>query len=92
MKAIEIMDFQGIKTTVEVDMDKIATINLDVVTGDEILTVVYKDYTIKRFDSSHDRLRDCNDGGYVIFNEATGINLLEDDKWINRTSSYDYLW
>lgn len=84
------MDYQGNKTTVDIDMDKVGAINLDIVTGDEILTVVYKDYTTERFDSSYDRRMDFNDGGYVVFNEAEGINLLEDDEWLNRKSSYDY--
>lgn len=89
-KAIEIMDWQGTKTTVKVDMDKVAAINLEVVSGDEILVVVYKNYTIKKFDSSHDRRIDFSDGSYVVFNEAKSVNLLEDDEWLNRKSSYDY--
>lgn len=89
-KAIEIMDWQGTRTTVKVDMDTVAAINLDIVSGDEILVVVYKNYTIRKFDSSYDRRMDFSDGGYVVFNEAKGVNLLEDDEWLNRKSSYDY--
>lgn len=89
-KAIEIMDWQGTKTTVKVDMDKVAAINLEVVSGDEILVVVYKDYTIEKFDSSYDRRMDFSDGSYVVFNEERSVNLLEDDEWLNRKSSYDY--
>lgn len=89
-KAIEIMDYQGNKRTIDIDMDNVGAINLEVITGDEILTVVYKDYTTERFDSSCDRRMDYYDYDYVVFNEAKGINLLEDDKWLNRKSSYDY--
>lgn len=89
-KTIEIMDWQGKKTAVDIDMDEVGAINLNIVSGDEILLVVYKDYTTKRFDSSRDRRMDYDDGSYVVFNEAEGINLLEDDKWLHRESSYDY--
>ena len=52
---------------------------VNVVTGDEILNVTYKDGSEKRFDSSDDRTRDFYDGNYELYNTETEpeINELE---------------
>ena len=68
------------------DIKEIESMYIDVITGDEVLVVVYKDYTIKEFDSSNTRCEDRHEGRYLIYNEQLGINLLKDKDF------YDDLW
>ena len=74
------------------DIEEIESMYIDVISGDEVLFVVYKDYTIKEFDSSHTRCKDNLDARYPIYNEPIGLNLLTNEKFLNRRGSYDYLW
>ena len=74
------------------DIKEIGSIYIEVISGDEVLFVVYKDYTIKEFDSSHTRYKDHLDARYPIYNEPIGLNLLKDEKFLNRKDSYSYLW
>lgn len=74
------------------DIKEIESMYIDVIAGDEVLVVVYKDYTIKEFDSSNTRCEDHLDARYPIYNELTGLNLLKDEKFLNRRDSYSYLW
>ena len=74
------------------DIKEIESMYIDVISGDEVLFVVYKDYTIKEFDSSHTRCKDHLDARYPIYNEPIGLNLLKNEDFLNRRGSYDYLW
>jgi hypothetical protein len=76
---------------IEVDVGDIETIGamrMRVVSGDEILTVIYKDYTISEFDSSSDRCMNFYDGEYDVYNAETGLNLFNKDVFMNRRRSY----
>ena len=59
-----------------------------VVTGDEILQVIYKDYTIEEFDSSDDRNAEFYNGEYDVYNVVTGLNLFDKEAFMKRTRSY----
>lgn len=72
------------------DRDDIAMISIKVVTGDEIATVIYKNYTIAEFDSGVNRMQDFYDGEYVIYRFDEDNNLIDSDKFKNRTTSYDF--
>lgn len=86
---IKLLDYKGTKTNVDIgDLDAIAAMSIDVITGDEILTVVYKDYTVKKFDSSNTRCMDFYDNSYEVYNINESINLLEYEKFVHRTNSY----
>ena len=74
------------------DIKEIGSMYIEVLSGDEVLYVVYKDYTIKEFDSSNTRCEDCHEGGYPIYNKQIGINFLKDEDFLNRKDSYDYLY
>lgn len=90
---IKLLDYQGKETMVDVgELDTIGSMEIDVVTGDEILTVVYKDFTRRRFDSSRDRRVNFNDGGYEIYNVNESNNALFDPKFVDRKTSYEYMW
>lgn len=88
---IKLLDRTAKETRVDIgDLKDIAVMRIDVVTGDEILTVIYTDYSVKKFDSSNDRLANFADNDYEIYNIVTGVNLLTDDEFMGRTNSYWY--
>ena len=72
------------------NFEDVYLITVDVVSGDEILKVLYKDGKMEVFDSdTHSRCTDYNDGTEIVYMPGV-INLLEDQKWLNRKDSYDY--
>ena len=77
---IRLLDYQNKIIVVDVgDIKEIGSMYIEVLSGDEVLYVIYKDYTIKEFDSSNTRCEDSHEGGYSIYNEQIGINLLKDE-------------
>lgn len=87
-KIINIMDYQGKKSKVKIDnFDNVVRLEIEVISGDEILYVLYKDYSTEKYDSAEDRIMDFNDAFYCIYDITKNINHL--DKWKKRTSSYD---
>ena len=90
---IKILDYRSREKEVDVgELKDIRKIAVDVITGDEILYITYKDGSIKRFDSSDDRTRDFYDGNYELYNTdiEPEINELDNPEWLNRTN-YSYL-
>lgn len=87
---IDLIDWKDEKHPVDIgDLDNIEEMFIKVVTGDEILHVLYKDGTDKFFDSSEDRMADFDDGIYPIY--VSGLWCIDKDKFINRKTSYDIL-
>lgn len=87
-KTITIMDYNNVKKKVKIDnFDNVVRLEIEVMSGDEILRVLYKDYSVEKYDSSNSRLMDFNDAFYCIYDITKNINHL--DKWKKRTSSYD---
>ena len=90
---IKLLDYENNIKVVDVgDIKEIEFMCIEVISGDEVLLVIYKDHTIKEFDSSNTRCEDRHEGRYLIYNELTGINLLKDKDFLNRINSYSYLW
>lgn len=91
---LELLNYMSKKMEVEIgELNDIARIDIEVVTGDEIARVIYKDYSTDEFDSdTSGRMADYPDGGYTIYNITDGTNLLDDEKWKNRKGSYEYIW
>ena len=86
---VKLLDYAGKAFEADVgDINNIGSMSIRVVTGDEILTVVNKDFTVRTFDSSSDWLHDFHDGKYDIYNAATGFSMLNKAAFMNRTSSY----
>ena len=48
------------------DFEEVVELRVEVISGDEILKVLYKNGGQKEFDSSDDRCLDCYDGNYYI--------------------------
>lgn len=88
---LKLMDWEGKTVEHEVgNIDDIGLIEIEVISGDEVATVIYKDYTVAKYDSSGCRNVDYADYAYTLYNTTKGINLLDDPKWKNRESSYWY--
>lgn len=100
---LTLMNYRNDKVSVDIgDREDIGTIFISIISGDEIAHITYKDFSQKRFDSNELlgelRLMDFDDGCYMLYNinECYMLyninekdNLLDNPKWINRTSSYD---
>ena len=87
---IELMDYESKKVAVEVgNLEDIARIKIKVKTGDEVMTVFYKNYTEREFDSCINRMCDFDDGCYTLYDFRTpGDSLLDAPEFINRKNSY----
>ena len=89
---IKLLDCKDKISFVDVgDIKEIESMYIEVISGNEVLFVVYKDYTVKEFDSSNIRCEDRHEDRYLIYNEQLGINLLKNEDFLNRKDSYDYL-
>lgn len=87
---IELMDYQSKKVTFDIgNIEDIVKIVIEVLTGDEVATVLYRDYNIKKFDSSYERMTDYYDYEYIVYDAINGINLLNDEIFLNREDTYD---
>lgn len=90
---LEIIDYSGdkVKTTIDLNkLEEIQRIEIEVVTGDEICRVQYKNGKKEKFDSSKCRMSDFYDGEYTLYDVIDNTNLI--DKFLKRTSSYDLIW
>ena len=69
---LKIMDFDNALTETEIDLDnleQLSIINVKVLSGDEVVTVYFKDGTTKIWDSSNCRIRDFFDDDYILYSE-----------------------
>lgn len=90
-KVITIRDFDNKKTKIKIDnFEDVVRMNIEVVTGDEILYVLKKDYTQEEYDSGKCRIVDFYDGEYTIYDTINNVNLI--DAWNKRKNTYDKKW
>ena len=86
---LKLLDYQNKPHEFEIgDLDKIIDISLEVITGDEVGIVLYKDGNTKMYDTGSTRAFDFADDFYIVYNESINVNLLNDEKWLNRKDSY----
>ena len=79
-----------VSTPIDLDrLDGILRIDIQVISGDEIVTVIYKDGSKEVRDSGRFRTLDFNDGEYCIYQAGLNNDI---DKWLKRKDSYDYLY
>ena len=86
---IKIYDFLNEEKIIPITKP-IDSIEVSVISGDEIITINYKDGTSENHDASDDRYLDLYDGFYVVFEDqledwaAIGLDELdEDDDYIS---------
>lgn len=61
-----IYNFENEPTEVELKCRAISKIYVRVITGDEVVTVIFSNGTTKTFDSSNTRIVDFADGDYIL--------------------------
>lgn len=87
---LKLLDYSDKEVEFEIgELEDIDSIIIQVISGDEIAHVFYKDGHSDNFDSGVDRLMDFDDGSYIIYDADTGINYMTNPKWVGRSSSYD---
>ena len=73
---------------VDLDDERITVARLEVVSGDEVLEVIYKDGDISRFDSCYwYRFMDFHDAMYVLV--VDGKWVVDKERFLARKGSYD---
>lgn len=85
---LTLLNYNGDKTVVDIgNIEDIARMDIEIVSGDEILEVVRKDFT-KASVASDCAFMSFYDGEYKIYDITDGTSLINDPKWLNRKSSY----
>ena len=86
-------DFTDGKCECDIDLDdpSIELAELTVLSGDEVLTVIYKDGTTRIVDAdTHERFHDYFDGSYILV--VNGKWQVNRDGFFARKDSYDDGW
>lgn len=84
---MKIYNYENKAVEISIDFNKVDEITVTILSGDEVLDILYLDGSSEQFDSSNDRITNYFDGTYIPYSVRRGINFL--DKWIERTDSYD---
>ena len=89
---IKLFNYHGVPVEVDIgDFNNVARMTMDVVSGDEVLNVMYKNCNVKIFDSSDDRTMNFHDNKYEVYRfDNPEPNIIDNEKFMNRTSSYWY--
>lgn len=86
-REIIIRDYAGKTTKINVEkFENVLKIDVTVISGDEILRVLYEDLSEITYDSSDCRIMDFYDGYFSIYKKGK-LDLI--DKFSKRISSYD---
>lgn len=73
---IYIYDYEGNAKGVAFDIEALDMAVMETLSGDEVLTLIYKDGVIQQFDSSDCRIASFNDGFEIMFHRTSGIDKL----------------
>lgn len=73
---MRIYDFANNAKHIDLQNKEIVSIYVSVISGDEVVKVMFKDGTSGMYDAAHDRYQDNFDGDYLV--EGEKIN-----EWIN---------
>ena len=87
---IKILEYNNDVTVKTIDnFDDVEMMIISVVSGDEILKIVYNDGTVETVDPGRtNRYIDYDDHLYVIYDSNESENLIDYPGFVNRTSSY----
>ena len=86
---IEIIDYEGNRYPIGIEIDNVKYIDVTVISGDEIFIVTQHNGSVTRFDaecfSNHYRALDFYDGSYRVEEEK----IIE---WMGRENTYYWLY
>lgn len=91
MRQLIIRDYDDAPTFTDIDLDNledILSLYVLVLSGDEVLTVTYKDGSSACYDSSNCRTIGFYDGEYALYNSEVGINKITDE-YLKSENSYE---
>lgn len=95
---VTIYNWRGNAKEFEVgNLKDIKVMIVHIVTGDEILLILYKNGDKKDFDSDefNTRMEDYSDGFYPLYDPDDNVNFLGDEKFLALNDSYKrqkYVW
>jgi len=87
---VTLLDYS--EARIDFDIGNLEDINravIEVISGDEVLSIEYKNGEQKMFDTSPGRLIDYYDELYTLYDYEKGINRFLDEAWLARRDSYD---
>lgn len=80
------MDWESKKHEIDVDVEDVTSVDVTVVSGDEILSIVTKSGIQHTYDAGVGRrIMNFYDGEYTVTEKKLG-------EWMGRKSSYEWLW
>lgn len=91
---LTLLDYENNKVVTDIDLDNLEDvfmIEITVITGDEHVRVIYKDGHSKYAAACYASADFC-DGSYSVYNPGQGIDLTKNEKFINRKTSYDFMY
>lgn len=87
---ITIFDYEGNPTIAVLNSaDSIERIEVHVLSGDEVLYIYRTDGSLSCVDSSFKRCEEYFDYWYPLYSKHESIDLLNDDRFINRKTTYE---
>lgn len=84
MKEIFAYNYNKERVGTGIDLDSVDSIDVTVLSGDEVLTINCTDGTTIEFDSCPDRIEDYFDGRYRVNKDGL-------EQWMEREDSYDWI-
>lgn len=84
MKILKIYDYADRITEVDLPDKEIKTISVSIVSGDEVVSIVYIDDTLDFYDSSKTRADNINNGHYIV----KGRDIEKFINWKPKLSGY----
>lgn len=91
MKELILFDFDNKETKTDVDLDdlsEILRIDIQVISGDEIARITYKNGMVEMHDGTTEpRIMDFDDGEYCIYQAGVKNDI---DEWLKRKDSYEW--
>lgn len=84
---MHILDYKNKCMNLPIDLTKVDEIMVTILTGDEVVDILYLDGTSDHYDSSEERYTSYFDGSYIPYSIRRGIDYYND--WLKREDSYD---
>ena len=84
---INIYDYRGNHRTIILKEELVDSLFITIISGDEELTVLYKDGRAEVFDSCDDRREDYYDGRYCIYNR--NIDFTNYEEFVDSADVYE---
>lgn len=86
---VKLLDDHRREIVVDVgDVENIARMIMNVYDGNEVLTVIYKNYEVKKFYSVRGCDGCCDE--YDVYNMSCGRDLTNDETFVNRKTPYSW--